>query len=112
MCQQEDKFTDQDRYEICLEIMTEIIPELDRIYDDIRKYEQDNIIPPMKSFSVVAREVIEMMNKRKSIKERISKVRGILKRNTELSRAEIQKYEQEIEDKTSAVELLEQKLGL
>ena len=70
---------DQTRYAISYEIMEIIIPALDELYDKIRHFEStgETITQPVNS---IKKNIIEMFKRRDTLKPRISKIKGILKK--------------------------------
>lgn len=70
--------TDEERYEIARQIMEEVIPDLDRLYDEIREIEQTGEV-----IAVHARrdfyQGIELEKKRHSIRSSISRFKRLLR---------------------------------
>lgn len=85
--------TDAERYKHAHAIMIEIIPALDKIYNQIRAYDQTGSIP----LSAILNDT-DVRKKIGSIAPRISKLRKMLK-DTTLSETKRTKYEKELADK-------------
>jgi len=67
--------TDQQRYELAKEIMEEITPALDDIYDSIRSYEQDGTVPGGAKVSHVVKETIVKYKRVINLRTKVSRLR-------------------------------------
>lgn len=92
------------------EMMEEIHPRLDDIYDTIREYEQDGVLPPDEKQKVIS-DAVEKMNKRTNMRTRIYRLGKKLK-NKNLPSEDRQRYEEEIKEKEASIVEIEQFLGL
>ena len=77
MAEQEDKYSDNDRYELSSEIIS-ISPRLDEIYDKIRVFENTGDLPAIIEVDV-KQKVIKMMNRKGTLNSRISRINTMLK---------------------------------
>jgi len=90
-------------FNIAKEIMKEVIPKLDSIYDDIRDWESTGEIPDMPK-SEAEEKVIAQMKRMRSLRSRISQLKKKLK--GELDEINRMNYEQELTEKELEMELL------
>ena len=84
---------DEDRYGYARKIMEEIIPSLDRIYDQIRQWESTGEIP-----AIIENKPDDRYKKINSVAPRISRLKKLLG-DEKLTPAKRQKYEKELVDK-------------
>jgi len=107
--------TDTERYEIARQLMEEVIPEIDRIYDAIRAYENDNIIPASPEVDAV-RIAAKKLVKEKYLHDRIIRLNRFLesgqRNNKPLTDTERSEYEKEVLEKTAELEALRIELGI
>lgn len=73
--------SDEERHGLAKETMELIRPELDRIYAGIKEWETTGVLPVISAEKQLKQTIIELMNKRGSIKSRISVLKGKLKKN-------------------------------
>ena len=106
----QDKYSDADRYAIAQEIMGEVLPETDAIYDQIRSWEIDGHLPTEPDNPIVA-QTVEKMQKVYSLRPRISRLKAWLKKKG-LTASKRRQYEQELLDKEIELKELEIELGL
>lgn len=97
-------------YQLAREMMEELHPRLDEVYDTIRDYEKDGTLPPDEKQQVIA-EAVEKMSKRTNMRTRIYRLQKRLK-DPELSAEDRAAYEQEIKEKEVAITEIEDFLGL
>jgi len=102
--------SDKQRYEIACEIMEEVIPKLDRIYDQIREWESTGELPKEDTSSIV-QDTVRKMQRWTNLKSRISRVKGFLKKDNLEARTR-QQYEKEIIEKEAEKRDIEEMLGL
>jgi len=100
----------QKLYQLAHEMMIDIHPRLDEVYDTIRDYERDGTLPPDEKQKVIS-EAVEKMSKRTNMRTRIYRLRKELKKK-DLPDEDRQRYEQEISDKEAAIVEIEDFLGL
>lgn len=117
MAEDSDNFTDAQRAEVAREIMEEVIPALDNIYDQIRSWKSTGQMPKPSNEQDIIQETVAKMNKlQKILPPRISKLKKYLrekKRNgKELSEKELQTYRSELLDKETELAKLKAELGL
>lgn len=102
---------DQEKlYLLAEEMMQDIHPQLDQVYDALREYEQKGILPPNNKQEII-QETVEMMKKRDSIRTRIYRLRGMLEKE-KLDQLDRQKYEAELAEKEQELAQLNRVLGL
>lgn len=99
------------RYGIAREIMEEVIPELDGIYDRIREWEETGELPSEASTLTVVQDTVRKMQRVNSINSRISRLNGFLKKQN-LSAGDRKKYEKEKLEKDLELAELSRELGL
>lgn len=104
-----DKYSDADRYEIAKEIMEEVLPKTDAIYDQIRSWEETGDLPPEQNDELV-RQTVEKMQRIQSLRPRISRLNKMLA--GKLSNTKRKQYEKELIDKEIELKELENELGL
>jgi hypothetical protein len=116
---QPELYTNADRYAIAREIMEDVLPATDDIYEKIRAYENTGALPPSGS-NALKREVVAQYEQLLSLRPRISRVRKWLadgawprksgvQQLTETDRAELEK---ELAEKLALVQELEIELGI
>lgn len=107
--------TDAARYELAEQLMEDVIPEVDRIYDAIRAYENDKVVPPAPEVDAV-RIAAKKLVKEKYLHDRLIRLRRWLeagkKDGRSLSEVETSAYEKEVLEKTAELEALRLELGL
>ena len=103
--------SDGERYELAKEIMEEVIPNLDRIYDTIRAWQKTGELPTAAKSDDGFRRGVELMKRLNSLKPRISRLKALLKK-TNLDPKERQKYEKELREKELEVVEIEKKVNL
>jgi hypothetical protein len=107
---------DTTRYEIAETLMEEVIPEIDRIYDALRAYEDDGAIPASLETDAV-RMAAQKLNRRKVLYDRIVRVQrwiaaGKRDKGIPLSPEDVEAYEKEILEKSAELEALCIELGM
>lgn len=110
MVTDQDKYSDADRYAIAQQIMLEVLPQTDAIYDQIRNWETDGQLPAEPDNPIVA-QTVEKMQKVYSLRPRISRLKAWLKKKG-LTASKRRQYEQELLDKEIELKELEIELGL
>jgi len=107
--------TDTERYLLAEQLMEEVIPEIDRVYDAIRDYEQHHVVPPPPEMDAVRVAASKLM-KVKYLSDRISRLRRWIdtgaKDKQPLTEAEKAGFKEEITEKEAALEALRIELGL
>lgn len=107
--------TDTDRYQIAEALMDEVIPELDKVYNAIRSWENNGTLPPDNADDI-RRETIALMHKIESLKPRVSRLQGWLKTGKkdgkEITEADRRNYEKELLEKQVELGDIREKLGL
>lgn len=103
--------TDLKRYDFAKEIIQSVIPALDDIYDTIRKYEREGIVPTDYKKETVVQETVEKMQKITSLRSRISRLKSWIK-NEKLEAELLQKYKIEILEKEVQLKLIESELKI
>lgn len=110
--------SDEERYACAEQLMEEIIPTLDRIYDQIRAFEKDGTLPAPAAVNDVARQAVEDYKRmEKTLRPRISRLKkwidkGLNDKKRVLSASEIEKYKKELVEKELEFQTLKNKLGL
>jgi len=98
--------SDEERYEVAKEIMEEVIPTLDSIYDQIRVFEKEGKLPiPEKE-----KRAVDLLNKRNSLRSRISRLKSILKKD-DLESTKKTKYQKELLAKEILLQKIENELN-
>lgn len=110
--------SDEERYGCATELMEEIIPTLDQIYDQIRAYEKDGTLPAPAAVDDIARQAIkDYMRMEKTLRPRISRLKkwianGINDKKRKLSDLEIEKYKKELIEKELEFQNIKNRLGI
>lgn len=106
-----DEELEKNRLSLIREMMEEVIPALDGIYDDIREWQSTGELPKAgeRNADVVA-ETVQKMLRRDSLKSRISRLKSMLKKK--LPDAERMNYEKELLEKEVEKKGIEEELGL
>lgn len=102
--------TDESRYELALQIQKEILPALDKIYNQIRAYEKKGIIPTSFPNQNIIRDTVKKMQKLNTLNSRISKLKRLLK--GDLNDPKKQSYEKELLEKELLITKLRAELPL
>ncbi|PHN06951.1 hypothetical protein [Flavilitoribacter nigricans] len=105
-----DKYTAKERYDIAREIMQDVLPPTDELYDQIRAWEQDGTLPPDPEDNVV-QQTVEKMQRVYSLRPRISRLKK-WKDDPELDADKRREYTKELLDKELELAQLERELGL
>lgn len=101
--------SDEKRFELAREIMEDIIPKLDNIYDQIRDYHKSGTLPEVPTTNVV-KETVEKMQRLQSIRSRISRLKGFLE--GKLNDKKKEEYTTELLSKEKEAMGIEKELGL
>lgn len=109
MAKDQDKYSNLDRYEVAHEIMSDINPKLDGIYDRIRAWSETGELPAATSSGVVE-ETVQKMLRRESLRSRISRLKSLIKK--EGDDVAVQKYQKEKLDKEVELKGICEELGL
>lgn len=104
------KFSDVDRYEIAKEIMEDVLPPTDEIYDQIRAWEKDGTIPEEPQDDVV-HQTVEKMQRVYNLRPRISRLKKFIT-DEDISADKREDYRKELLNKELELAELEQELGL
>lgn len=102
-----DAIADEDRFAFASQIMEDIVPSLDAIYDKIRAWQDTGELPPA-TIANRDRYIIEKMLRRNSLKSRISRLTAMLTKkmpDQEKMKLEKELLEKEVELKEIEVEL-------
>lgn len=102
--------TDEARYELALQIQKEILPALDKVYNQIRAYEKDGTIPTALPNQDIIRDTVKKMQKLNTLNSRISKLKRFLK--GELPANKKLSYEKELLEKELNLTKLKAELPL
>lgn len=105
--------TPADRYQIAFEIMENIIPSLDEIYDQIRDWQATGTLPeapPSDEVQLAIQDTIKKMNRRGTLASRISLLKRKLQKK--LKDGQQQKYQKELLDKQVELQQIEEALSL
>lgn len=97
-------------YEVCHEIMSETIPALDNIYDQIREWQRTGEVPEMPR-PVLVEQTVQKMKRINSLRSGIANIKSKLRKGN-LSEAEAMAYEQDMVKKEAEIAELEAELGL
>lgn len=103
-----DKYTDDDRYEVARLIVEENVPELDRVYGAIRKWEREGIEPP-NDMDAFKKEVVDAFKELLILRPKASRIRSALPTASEAETATMQK---ELDELTENIQKLEKYLRL
>jgi hypothetical protein len=101
--------TEMERYEVAKEIMEDVIPSLDKIYEGLRKYEETGELPPIQPEDNVIREIVSKHNKMLTLRTRLSTLKRLIKNSDGAKR---QKYEKEMLSKELEIEELKKELRI
>jgi hypothetical protein len=102
--------SDQQRHELAKEIMEDITPALDDIYDSIRSYEQDGTVPGGAKVSHVVKETKIKIFRALNLRTKISRLRKKLE--GKLSAADKAKRDKQLLDYELELRGLENELDL
>lgn len=105
-----EKYTDEERLAIAKAIMEDNVPELDVLYDQIRRFEQEGI-EPADDEEMIRQDTVAKMKKVYSLRPQISRLRGALKKGG-LTNQEKSEKEVELAEKLAELEQIEDFLGL
>lgn len=68
-----EKYTDDDRYELVLELMKEVVPAIDDVYEKIRRWSEFGEIPQPGTVSSIVKETVEKMQRLAALRSKISR---------------------------------------
>lgn len=97
-------------YGVCHEIMSETIPALDNIYDQIREWQRTGEVPEMPR-PVLVEHTVRKMKRVNSLRSGIANIKAKLRKGN-LPEAESIAYEQDMAKKEAEIAELEAELGL
>lgn len=103
--------TDQERYEIAREMMEDVIPQIDFIYNSVRDWEKTGVAPLSDRENIV-RSTVEKMQRLESLRTRVARVKMWLEGKKILSPTDRQRYEQEVAVKELEMAEIRQELGI
>lgn len=106
----QEKYDDEDRYQLAAFIMDELTPRIDEVYNAIRRYQQSGETPQPLQTDIV-RETVEKMQRLQSLAPRISRLKKWLEKGG-LEEEKRKKYEIELKEKEAEQESLRIELGL
>lgn len=107
MCEAAKNNRKKEAYQLARELMEEVIPRLDAIYNQIREWKETGIVPNPPSPDGFKKGV-ELMKRRESLRTRILKLKKLL--SSKLEERIRQRYENEILDKIKELKELEEVL--
>ena len=99
--------TNKGRYKIAAEIMEDVLPKLDNIYDTIRHWQKTGTIPPLLGKDEFKKGV-ETILRKESLRTRIAKLNRLLKEKLPVLKK--REYEKELLDKQIEFEKINQLL--
>jgi len=97
-------------YEIAREIMSETIPALDGIYDQIREWQRTGEVPDMPR-PLLVEQTVQKMKQVQSMRSRISNLRRRIK-SDKFTAQEAAEWKKEIEEKELLIAELNAELGI
>lgn len=103
-----NEMSDKERFHVAQELMEVVRPNVDRIYRSLRNYEETGEIPAMAAGESLKASVADLMNKRNTLRSRISRLKGKL--SGVLPPEDEMKYEKELLEKQYALMELEKEL--
>lgn len=104
--------TDGERYELALELMEDVVPALDALYDQIRAWKETGELPvSAKPDGDLVQATVKKMQRLGSLASRISRLKALLKGHT-LQPIERQDYEKELLEKKVEEKELRKELGI
>jgi hypothetical protein len=89
--------------------MSEVIPEIDKLYEKIRDWKETGDVPVVVTADV--QRAIQMMKKRESLKPRISRLRKWVDSNS-VAESKKKAYRVELLEKEGELREIEETLGL
>ena len=107
--QMHETTSDEDRLKYATEIMEEIIPSLDEKYAAIRAWKEEGTLPSAITQNDLVKVAIQKMKKVDSLKPRISRLKGLIKKATGKKK---QDYEIELMDKEKELLLIKKEYDL
>lgn len=102
--------TDEDRLPLAKEIMEQIVPALDAVYEHIRNWEQHAILPPMPGADEIVRDTVQKFKRRESLRTTITRTARML--NGIEDKDEAQQLKQQLQTYEAEYEALNKYLGL
>lgn len=103
--------TDAERYEIAREMMEDVIPMIDSVYNSVRDWEKTGMAPPDDHANII-RSTVEKMQRLESLRTRSARVKTWLDGKRVLSPQERQRYEQEVAVKELEMAEIRAELGM
>lgn len=100
---------DISRHEVATLLMEEVIPQIDEVYDTIRTWEKDGVLPASDRQEIV-KDTIEKMRRIETLRTRISKLNTLLK--GKISASDRLRYEKELVMKEIEQQELRSELGI
>jgi hypothetical protein len=97
-------------YEYAREIMEDVIPTLDEIYDNIRKFQETGELPSLAATNDIVAQTVQKMERLYSFRSRVSRLKGKIKKGGEDDNT-IQKWKKELLEKELEIKRLENELG-
>ena len=77
--------SEEKRYEIAHSIMERIIPEIDQVYQKINNYQDTGQLPSSQTDPSLVAEVVQKMQRRETLKSRLSRLKGLIKNATQIN---------------------------
>ena len=111
MAQEEEKFTDAERFNLAQQIMDFLQPQIDDVYTKIRIWEENGELPVKGSVSSIVQETVEKFKRVMSLRPAISRLKKRFA-DEKLEAKERKAIEQEIREKGLELHELEDALGL
>lgn len=111
MAQEEEKFTDAERFDLAQQIMDFLQPQIDDVYTKIRIWEENGELPVKGSVSSIVQETVEKFKRVMSLRPAISRLKKRFIDGT-LNDEERITIEKEIREKGLELHELEDALGL
>lgn len=110
MTEEDDRYSDDDRYLVILDLMEDITPQLDEVYGHIRRWQESGDLPAENDTNSIKREAIAQYKRLLTVRPQLTRYRKILTENID------DKYRQTVEKKLLDLELeheqLQKDLGL
>jgi hypothetical protein len=97
-------------YEFAKEMMEDIHPQLDDVYDTIRSFEKDGTLPADEKQKIIEDTILKM-NKKKNMQTRLYRLQKWLK-DPAISEEQKTAYQREIEEKEQSIKDIKELLGL
>lgn len=110
MTEEHERYSNEDRYVIILELMEDITPQVDEVYGHIRRWQESGELPPENDTNSIKREAVAQYKRLLTVRPQLTRYRKQLKEN--LTDKQRQGVEKKLLDLELEQEQLQKDLGL